>query len=184
MSSAKSSINPLDIKYACELYKSQYPTSLMVLIGIKGDSASFLNRQLLLYAAKNTPCLVIDCANVANPHSLFPEVDLPVLEKIYVIELELLYKFRDTLLRVPSIMRNIGAKHIVVTTINHLFHYQDELENKNIMDHAWRLLKILSKRYTIVAGIKKENPYLDEIKVIKNGSYRIKPTYNGRYYTR
>ncbi len=124
----------------------------MTLTVIVGNNRH-LNTKLLLYAAANVPSLVIDCANCANPHKLFPKVTIEQLSKIYVVELELLYKFRDVLLRVPSIAKQKEIKTIVVTISDFLFHYQDEIENNNITEHCWELLHEIGKKYEIVAGL-------------------------------
>ena len=159
-----------------------------MLIGIVGGESS-LNRKLMLYASKNLPSLVIDCANAANPHSLFPAVDLDKLGQIYVIELELLYKFRDVLLRVPSIIRRLGIKCVIVTTSDHLFNYQDELENHNVMEHAWHLMKIISKKHNIIVGIKAgsvhlkfASKYCDKLGR-DNGTHCFESKNDGRHYT-
>ena len=125
----------------------------MALIGVIGDSGSYVNRKLLLYASKNTPSLVIDCANAANPHSLFPEVSAEKMGDIYVVELEMLYKFRDVMLKVPFFIRDLKARCVIVTTSDHLFNYQDEVENNNIIEHTWELMKQIGKANTVVVGI-------------------------------
>ncbi len=124
-----------------------------MLAGISGID----NVKLLKFAARHPPSLVVDCANAADPHKLYPGVTLEQLSKVYVVELELLYKFRDVLLRVPSIMRKIGGDYVVVTTSNHLFHYQNEKENHDILEHAWQILRFLSRRYKIIAGVAPEH---------------------------
>jgi len=125
----------------------------MALVGWISDSGSFVNHALLLYAAEHIPCLIIDCANAANPHALFPEVPLENMSQIYVIELELLYKFRDVLIQAPRFLDRLEAKHLVVTTPGVLFNYQDELENHNIMEQAWELMRSLGNSYTVVVGV-------------------------------
>jgi len=156
----------------------------MSLIAIISNNKQSINRKLLLYASKHTPSLIIDCANVANPHSLSDAN----LHEIYVIELELLYKFRDVLLRVPSLVRQIKAKKIIVTTSDHLFNYQDEKENNNIIEHAWELMRKIGEKYTIVVGLKENSmhekfakKYAHLLGVDQNRTYSIKPTYDGRY---
>jgi hypothetical protein len=130
----------------------------MALKLLSGSSNS-VNGELLIHASKNLPSLIIDCANAANPHSLFPEIDELKLAQMHVFELELLYKFRDVLLEVPSIAEKLKAKSIVVTTINHLFNYQDELENQNILQHAWELMKEIGKKHEIIIGITPESKW-------------------------
>ena len=159
----------------------------MVLIGIIGNSCSYINHKLLLYAANHTPSLVIDCANAANPHFLYPSVPLEKMSQVYVIELELLYKFRDVLLRVPLFIKNKNIKSVIVTTSDHLFHYQDEIENKNVIEHSWELMKLIGKSNVVLIGlspshIKYAKKYCNKIGVVKNRTYSIKPAYDGRYH--
>jgi len=136
----------------------------MALVGVIGSSGNSLNRKLLHLASTKTPSLIIDCANVANPHSLFPKVDIDIMNNIYVIELELLYKFRDVLLRVPSIVRRLKLNRIIVTTSDHLFNYQDELENRNVIEHSWELMGKIGDLTTIVVGVKSKSIHLKYIK--------------------
>jgi hypothetical protein len=123
----------------------------MVLRKLRGSKSS-LNRNLLLYAVRNRPSLVIDCANAANPHSLFPEVEQEELVDVYVIPIELIYAFRDVLKIVPGIADRLGVRCIVITPFNGLFHYDDERENENIIRHAWELMNRLGERYEVVVG--------------------------------
>ena len=159
----------------------------MTLIGIIGNSGSFINHKLLLYAANHTPSLVIDCANAANPHFLYPSVSLEKMSQVYVIELELLYKFRDVLLRVPSLIKNRNIKSVIVTTSNHLFHYQDEIENQNLIEHSWELMKSIGKNNLVLVGLapsylKYAKKYCDRLGVVKNRAYSFKPAYDGRHH--
>ncbi len=107
----------------------------------------------MLFAARHRPSLIIDCANAANPHALFPEVPMEALHDIYVVELELLYKFRDVLKKAPDIVGSIGAKCVAITTFEGLFHYRDEEENYNIHEHAWELMRELSQHAPVLVGI-------------------------------
>jgi hypothetical protein len=158
----------------------------MGLIGIIGNSDSSINRKMLMLAARNAPSLIVDCANCANPHAMFNIADIDKLNEIYVIELELLYKFRDVLLRVPSIMRRIEGRMIVVTTSDHLFNYQDETENKNVLEHAWYLLRKIGERYSVFVGLNYSSKqlrlakrYCNRLLGEKNGTYCVKPAHDG-----
>ncbi len=156
----------------------------MTLIGIVGNSGSYINHKLLLYAANHSPSLIIDCANSANPHSIYPSISLEKMAQVYVIELELLYKLRDVLLQTPLIIKKKGIKCIIVTTSDHLFHYQDEIENQNIIEHSWELMKDIGKSNLILVGLtpshlKYAKKYCNKVGVVKNRTYSIKPTYDG-----
>lgn len=113
-------------------------------------SLNFIDgKELLLYAVDHTPSLIIDCANWANPHSLFGRVELDQLEQVYVVEVELLYKFRDILKKADELAEEVGAGTIVITPFNYLFNYQNEKENKKIIIHCLQIIKKLSDKYDV-----------------------------------
>jgi hypothetical protein len=157
----------------------------MSLITVIGDRS--LNSKLLLYASRHIPSLIIDCANAANPHSIFPDVPIERMNQIYVIELELLYKFRDVLLRLPSMINKLGLRCTIVTTSDGLFNYQDEIENNDIIEHSWELMRQIGSKKTIIVGVsygsiheKFAKKYSHRIGVIKDGAYCAKSTKDGR----
>jgi hypothetical protein len=119
----------------------------MTLIRIK-SSGSSVNLFLMRYAVEHAPSLIIDCANCANPHSLYPEFTMQELAKVYVMEAEMLYKFRDTLRRIAYTRPPV--KTIVITSVRHLFNYDDEIENKNLLEHCSVLIKYLSRKYRVI----------------------------------
>jgi hypothetical protein len=135
---------------------------VMVLVGAVGRGA---DKRILFYAARNTPSLIIDCANKANPHMLFPEIDIEQMANIYVIELELLYKYRDVLKYVPYFIKKNNIKTTVITSSKHLFHYQDEKENENVKQHAWELIKDIARYNEVIvsADIDTARKYCDQI---------------------
>jgi hypothetical protein len=159
----------------------------MALVGWISDSGSSVNHALLMYAAEHIPCLVIDCANAANPHAIFPEVPLEKMSQMYVVELELLYKFRDVLVQAHCFLKRLQAQHLIVTTPGHLFNYQDELENHNIIEQSWELMRALGKTYTVVVGVLRNSRHLScaqkychSVEVF-HGTHCAKPAYHGRY---
>jgi hypothetical protein len=125
----------------------------MSLIGIKGKTGKVLNKALILYGMNCLPCLVIDCANCANPHAFYPKLSLETMQQIYVFELEQLYKFRDVLRQLPLYSRRLNAKAVVVTTSDHLINYQNEDENKGIYVYAWQLMRKIGRKENIIAGV-------------------------------
>ena len=160
----------------------------MGLIGIQGNSESAINRKLLLYASQHLPALIIDCANAANPHSLYPTVPFEHMNRMFVIELELLYKFRDVLLRIPGMAKKLRVQCIVITTSDHLFNYQDKEENQNIFRHSWELMQSIGEKHTIVVGIRKGSlhepfaqKYCHRLGVL-DGTYRNEPAHDGRHH--
>jgi hypothetical protein len=108
--------------------------------------------ELLHYACIHPPSLVIDCSGSANPHKLFPAIQPEQLFDVYVIQCELLYVFRDILKKLPEILKQHDISTIVVTRFNHLFHYNSEQENKDIIEHVWVLLSKLALRHTVIVG--------------------------------
>lgn len=130
-----------------------------MLIGLVSPTRT-INYDLLRYAARQAPALVIDCANVADPHRLYPEFSHETLRQIYVVELELLYKFRDVLKNVPRYVEKIRARTVVVTTADYLFHYQDKEENYDIHQHCWELLRELGQVYDVRVGVLANSEHL------------------------
>lgn len=175
--------NPLDKERPTIFKQARFDFS-MVLMGIIGSSSSYVNHRLLMYASNHAPSLVIDCANAANPHSLYPAVPMEKMSQVYVIELELLYKFRDVLLRVPSIIKKMYIKSIVITTSDHLFNYQDKIENHNIIQHSWELMRAIGNKKAVLVGLtpshlKYAKKYCHKLGVVKNRAYSIKPAHDG-----
>ena len=124
----------------------------MGLVAVHGDSGS-ADHAVMSYALSHTPTIVIDCANVANVHrwfSLFPYADY---SQVYVYEFELLYKLRDALLVVEAEARKRHAGVIVVTSMRHLFHYQNDAENAELYSQAWELLAALGKKFDVRVAI-------------------------------
>jgi hypothetical protein len=124
----------------------------MPLIAIRG-SAQAVNMQLMEAAFANPPSLIVDCANYADPHMLFPAVSQEELDSVYVLNAEAIYRFRDTMIKLPYWIGKLGIKGVLVTTINTLFAYDDEEENRDVLEHSWQIMKRLGKSSTIRVGI-------------------------------
>jgi hypothetical protein len=110
-------------------------------------------RMLLLAAFEKAPSLVIDCANCANPHALFPAVPLERMHDVYVMNAEAIYRLRDTLRQVPYWARKLGVKTIVITQIGGLFSYDDKEENRDIIEHCKEIIQGLSEEYEVLMGV-------------------------------
>jgi hypothetical protein len=123
-----------------------------MLISYSGDRKS-VNRKLLLESFESTPSLILDCGNAADVHSLFGKIDEELLHKVYVINLEAIYRFRKGLELTPKFVKELGIKQIIVTTISILFSYDDEVENFNILEHCWEIMKEISRKTPIKVGI-------------------------------
>ncbi len=124
----------------------------MGLIALYG-SRKAVNDAIMQYALEHTPALVVDCGNCANIHKWFPFYPDADYDHIYVYELELLYRFRDSLLHVRDEARAKECNCIVVTSAAHLFNYHDPVENNELYVHAWELLHEYSKEHTIVVAV-------------------------------
>ncbi len=122
----------------------------MTLIGLQGSHKA-VNWILLQQAFQEQPSLIIDCANCANPHRVMQHADQ--FHDTYVMEVELIYTFRDVLKQIDTFASQKGIKRVVITTPRGLFNYQDTEENKNIFEHAWILIAKLSTKYEVVIGI-------------------------------
>jgi len=88
-----------------------------------------------------------------------------------------------------SIIRKINAKCVVVTTSEHLFDYQDDVENYNIIWHSWAIMRKIGEENKVLVGLtpssmhmKFAKKYCHKLKVLENGTYSIKPAHYGRYY--
>jgi hypothetical protein len=119
----------------------------MALIGIKAEQ---VDSELMLYALSHQPSLVLDCANCADPHRFYPHVSPEQFKGTYIVSVDALYRFRDTVKRAASFADALGAKTIVVTTFDRLFTYHDEAENVDVLGHVWEMLATLGRKYTVV----------------------------------
>lgn len=114
-------------------------------------SRKAVDHALISYALTHTPSIIIDCSNVANIHKWFPLFPDADYDNVFVYEFELLHKFRDALIRVKKAQHPVKA--IVVTSMHHLFHYQNEGENHEVYLHAWELLDELARTYDVRVAI-------------------------------
>lgn len=129
----------------------------MKLIGVRGSHSDYY---VIDKALQNQPSLILDCANKANPHAFFPTILPEDMQTVYVMEIDLLYSFRDALKKTKQYAEELKTKTIVVTSFDHLFHYGDEEENEEIFKHAWELLSELSMHYKIYISISKKHTKL------------------------
>lgn len=163
----------------------------MNLTGYYGHS-SLVNPLLMKYALEHLPSLILDCANAANTHHLFPDTDPEVFERVFVLNIDLLYKFRDVLKIADKLAQSVNANHVVVTMFKHLFHYQDYRENRDIYEHAWELMSNLSKTHDVVVGVhtdqlKLASKHCNKLRILdklENGTHAIKPTPSSRQHYR
>ena len=121
----------------------------MALIRLSRRGSNF---RLMMHALKNTPSLVIDCANCANPHIFYPYVSPEAFENTYVVPVDAIFRFRDTLKRAGAMAERLGAKTIVITAFDRLFSYDDEQENRDITVHAWEIIRKLAEHFDVVVG--------------------------------
>jgi hypothetical protein len=126
----------------------------MGLVGVREHSG--INLELLDYAAKNIPCLIIDCSNIANPHLLYPKYTINELSNIYVIPVELIYTFRDVLQNLNKTCIEKGINKVIITKFGRLINYQNDEENNNIYNQSWELLKKHSLLLDIRIAIPKD----------------------------
>ena len=108
------------------------------------------SQELINYALKNTPSLIIDCANAADPHTYFPYHDEECFENTYVLPVDLLYKFRDSLLQTQKFIQEKKIKVIVITSYSKLFHYNNNTENNLVLNHCFELMKELNKKTKVI----------------------------------
>lgn len=119
----------------------------MTLTPVKG-SRETTNKALLDTAIKNAPSLLIDCSRAANPYSIkgYAPEDM---RNVHVIEVEMLYKFRDTIRDLPRFLHETNAETIVVTDTTTLFDYDNDEENTVIRRNAGKRLRRLAQEHTV-----------------------------------
>jgi hypothetical protein len=113
-----------------------------------------VNAQLLAEATMNAPNLIIDCANCADPHAIARYSSAEALDDVHIIEVDLIYKFRDVLLALDETVKHIGAKKIIITTFDKLFNYQDKEENTDVYLQIWLLLRRMAATHDIIVGVR------------------------------
>jgi hypothetical protein len=118
----------------------------MALYGMKGDDA---DRRLIEYAVANAPSLILDCANKADLHRLYTSVDHEKLRQTYVIAVDAIYRFRDTVRDTGKYAERVGAKTVVITSYDHLYAFHDDKEEEEVIGHTWELIVRLSKEYDV-----------------------------------
>jgi hypothetical protein len=132
----------------------------MGLLGIRGEH---VDRKLMLYALAHTPSLVLDCANSANLHALYPHASPEAFRQAHVITIDAIYRFRDALEGAGSWAERLEARTIVVTSYDRLFSYDDAVEKEHVLSQAWETIVRLSQRYDVVV------PYREGCKEVDMG---------------
>jgi hypothetical protein len=112
-----------------------------------------MDSELLLRAFEITPSLIVDCGNAADPHQLFPHIREELLHQVYIINAEAIYRFRDALRKLPYWINKLKIRQVVITTTHTLFSYDDEIENNNVLEQCWELMKDISKECPVTVGI-------------------------------
>ena len=111
------------------------------------------NQSLLLYAIRHRPSLIIDCNNCADPHTIYKHATLEEFENVYVIEVELLYAFRDVLKALPRFIHELKVSCVVITAFHYLINYHNKHENKEVARHCFEIIESLSKNHNIILGM-------------------------------
>lgn len=96
---------------------------------------------------------MLDCALTADPHRYITHEQR--FRELYVLEIEMIYKLRDTLLQLNTIQKNTRYSIIVITAFVQLMNYQDEEENTEIYTHCWEILQNI--RIPVIIGIAKKS---------------------------
>ncbi len=120
----------------------------MTLYGIFGRSARAVNYQLIKEALQLAPALFIDSANCTNPH-LFTDFELIQLCNLEIIPAESLYRFKPTILSLQKTRHKI----IFISTFNHLFDFDDKVENMNVFEACWGVIAQLAKMKDVYLAI-------------------------------
>ncbi|MFW5746976.1 MAG: hypothetical protein ACOCWQ_05515 [Nanoarchaeota archaeon] len=110
-------------------------------------------RTLLQEATDRPPSLIVDCANCADPHTLFPFIPMETFASVHVIIAEAIYRFRDSLKQVPEFAQQLGTRTIIITPFDRLFDYGNTQETEDVINHAWELMQQLAQEYTVITGV-------------------------------
>ena len=116
-----------------------------MLIGIKKR-----NRELVKFCFSNLPACLFDCDNCFDGYSYQEYFDF--FEQLYILEIELLYKFRKATKKLTEINTS-KFKCVVITNFKHLFDHGDIDERIDVLEDAWNYLKLASSRFDIFIGI-------------------------------
>ena len=129
----------------------------MTITPIRG-SREETNKALLDTAIKEAPSLLIDCSRAANPYSIagYAPEDM---RDVYVVEVEMLYKFRDTMRDLPRFLDDTGADTVIVTDTSTLFDYDNGEENRVIRGNAGKRLRYLARTHTVYVANPCENGF-------------------------
>jgi len=105
---------------------------------------------LIEYALNHPPSLVIDCANCANPHKFYTRAPYENFKKTYVIAVDAIYRFRDTLKSAGQIADKLGVKTIIITSYKYLYNFNDEEEVQDVIAHCKEIISELNKKYLVL----------------------------------
>ncbi len=125
------------------------------------------NKAALKIAVSHQPSLFIDCSRAANPYTI--DVYTPEqFRDVYVIEVEMLYKFRDTVRATPRFLKQTSASTLCITNTATLFDYDNDEENKAIRRNAGKRLRRLGHDIDVYV-VNPERNNLFNAKHSKNG---------------
>lgn len=110
---------------------------------------SHTNKILLRLALENRPSLLVDCSRAANPYSIkIPRSHR--MREVYVVEVEMLYKYRDTIKALPLFLQQTRAKTVIVTATDTLFDYSSSEETRMIKRNAKKRLQYVAKTKNVI----------------------------------
>ena len=109
------------------------------------------NEYLVKSAFEVVPSLIFDCENCVNLHRFSEYYDL--FENVYVLEVELLYKFRKAVKQIPKYQKKLSVKRVVITNFRHLFDHGCIDERVDVLEDAWSNLKKVSRDIEVIIGI-------------------------------
>lgn len=125
----------------------------MSLYGLRGQERE-VNLRLLDKALEKAPSIFVDAANCADPH-LFPTSEN--LQGLFILPAESLYRLKPTLENIYRQALITGSRMIFISTFTSLFDYADEKENQDIFDYSWHVLKKVSEKKDVIAGVGKKH---------------------------
>lgn len=124
--------------------------SLSGIIGRKDD----VNQMVVRSALEDSPSIIVDCANCTDIQR-FRDARPEWLMSTFIVPAESLYRLLPTLRRLPVSAARVGTERIFVSTFTHLFDYDDKAENQDVFELAWRILEVLSGKFSVMVAVEK-----------------------------
>ncbi|MFT4309189.1 MAG: hypothetical protein ACMXYL_01740 [Candidatus Woesearchaeota archaeon] len=127
------------------------------IISERGDA----NRKTVIMAFKYHNSIIIDSARACDPYKLLDCIDIDMLDRVYVISIESVYRFRSAIRLLPSWIKKLEIKRIFVTFPVGFYSYNNRLEDNKVLEDSYRMLIQIEKRYgtSVFASLPNQEPH-------------------------